>query len=327
MSTPRIVTIEWAVLEGQRPRSAGSNARLGAHGISVRVPILRITTDDGTSGFSACHAPPDLAAGLLGRSLDDVFAPDQGVRAPWLAYEYPIWDLIGQHMGVPVYALAAAIAGATVQEPFLARCYDTSLYFDDLHLASDQAAAELIAAEARDGYARGHRAFKIKVGRGARHMPLEAGTQRDIAIVRAVRAALGPEPPIMLDANNGYTLNLAKHVLAETADCGIFWLEEPFHEDDILYQDLHNWLVQARLQTLIADGEGQADPRLLVWARAGLVDVVQYDIFSYGMTRWLTLGRELDAAGVRSAPHHYGAHYGNYVACQDRKSTRLNSSH
>ncbi|HYN89320.1 MAG TPA: enolase C-terminal domain-like protein [Ardenticatenaceae bacterium] len=155
----------------------------------------------------------------------------------------------------------------------------------------------------------------MKVGRGARHLPLEAGTRRDVAVVRAVRAAVGPHVPIMLDANNGYNLNLAKHVLAATADCGIFWLEEPFHEDDVLYADLRAWLADRRLPILIADGEGQADPRLLSWAGAGLVDVIQYDIYDYGLTRWLALGRTLDAAGVRSAPHHYGGHYGNYAAC------------
>jgi L-rhamnonate dehydratase len=41
---------------------------------------------------------------------------------------------------------------------------------------------------------------------------------------------------------------------------------------------------------------------------------VQYDIFSYGFTPWLALGQKLDAWGVRSAPHHYGGHYGNYAA-------------
>jgi len=71
----------------------------------------------------------------------------------------------------------------------------------------------------------------------------------------------------MLDANNGYNLNLAKHVRAETAGCGIFWLEEPFHEDDMLYRDLRAWLHQQRLAVLIADGAGQADPRLVQWAR------------------------------------------------------------
>lgn len=43
--------------------------------------------------------------------------------------------------------------------------------------------------------------------------------------------------------------------------------------------------------------------------------MVQYDIFGYGLTRWLALGRTLDGWGVGTAPHHYGAHYGNYAAC------------
>ena len=62
---------------------------------------------------------------------------------------------------------------------FRARCYDTSLYIDDLHLADDNEAAALIASEALEGKARGHKAYKIKVGRGAMHMPLEQGTHRD----------------------------------------------------------------------------------------------------------------------------------------------------
>jgi L-rhamnonate dehydratase len=315
MDNQRIVAVEWARLHGQRPRKAGSNARLGEHGIVVQVPILRVTAEDGTSGFGVCQVGPEQAAALLGLQFGELFEAGRGVREPWLVFEYPLWDLAGQQAGLPVYALAAAIARSGVNEPFRAPCYDTSLYFDDLHLASDEEAAALIASEALDGYERGHRAFKIKVGRGARHLSLEQGTRRDIAVVKAVRAALGPEVVIMLDANNGYNLNLAKYVLAETADCGICWLEEPFHEDDVLYRDLRGWFVQQQLGVLIADGEGQADPRLIQWARAGLLDVVQYDIFSYGFTRWLTLGRELDAVGVRSAPHHYGGHYGNYAAC------------
>jgi L-rhamnonate dehydratase len=314
VSNPRIVAVEWARLEGRRPRHAGRNARLGDHGQIVRVPILRITADDGSSGFGAYHASPERLGELLGVAVDELFAPAGGVLERWLSFEYAIWDLAGVRAGQPVYALAARMAGRALAEPFRAPCYDTSLYFDDLHLDSEQAAAELIAAEARAGYERGHRAFKIKVGRGARHMPLEEGTRRDIAIVRAVREAVGPAAPIMLDANNGYNLNLTKRVLSETADCGIFWMEEPFHEDDVLYRDLREWLAKEDLRVLIADGEGQADPRLLQWARAGLVDVIQYDIFGYGFARWLALGRELDGAGVRSAPHHYGGHYGNYAA-------------
>jgi L-alanine-DL-glutamate epimerase-like enolase superfamily enzyme len=198
--------------------------------------------------------------------------------------------------------------------PFRAPCYDTSLYFDDLHLADDAAAAALIAAEAREGYERGHRAFKIKVGRGARHMPLEQGTRRDVAVIKAVRAAVGPECPIMIDANNCYNLNLAKRVLAEPADCRVFWLEEAFHEDPVLYRDLHEWMAKEGIETLIADGEGLAAPPLLQWAQEGGVDVVQYDTTGYGISRWLATGKQLDAWGRRSAPHNYGSHFGNYAS-------------
>ncbi len=194
-------------------------------------------------------------------------------------------------------------------------CYDTSLYFDDLHLESHDEAAALIAEEALQGVMRGHRAFKLKVGRGARHLSLEEGTKRDILIVRAVREAVGSDARLMLDANNGYNLNLAKRVLSETADCGIFWLEEAFHEDAVLYRDLKEWLAREGLDILIADGEGDASPRLMEWARDGLIDVVQYDIFGHGFSRWLETGHQLDAWGVATAPHHYGTILGNYAAC------------
>jgi L-rhamnonate dehydratase len=278
------------------------------------MPLIRLRTDDGISGFGVGRTKHDEAVHLLGNSLDAIFRADSGVSEPWLSFDYPLWDLFGQYTGKPVYELAAGMAGRPVTSSMRVRCYDTSLYFDDLHLASTQEAAELMASEARSGMAHGHRAFKLKVGRGALHMPLDEGTQRDIAIIRAVRQVIGPEAPLMLDANNGYNLNLAKHVLAETADCRIFWLEEPFHEDPVLYQNLKAWLAEHGLSVLIADGEGDASPHLLEWAQQGLIDVVQYDYFGYGFTRWLRTARQLDTWGVRSAPHHYGGHYGNYAS-------------
>jgi L-alanine-DL-glutamate epimerase-like enolase superfamily enzyme len=303
------------MLEGRRPREAGCNARLAIHGITVRVPIARLRTDDGTTGIGFCSASREQASALLGKRVSDVFAAESGSSAEGLPFDFPLWDLAGQRANQPVYALAATMAGTTLEEPFHVPCYDTSLYIDDLHLASDDEAAELIAGEAREGYARGHRSFKIKVGRGARHMPLEDGMRRDITVIRAVREAVSADCAIMIDANNGYNLNITKHVLTETTDCNVFWLEEAFHEDPVLYGDLREWLDRQGSATLIADGEGLAAPPLLDWAEAGFVDVVQYDIFSYGFTRWLETGRQLDGWGVRTAPHHYGRHIGNYVSC------------
>lgn len=312
MRDPLIVAAQWGVLEGTRPRPAGSNARLGPHGAVVRVPLLRLTDEEGAVGFGWSRAAAEQARALLGRRLGEVFAPPGGAAPEWLACDFALWDLAAKRAGLPAYALAAGAGAAAT--PLSAPCYDTSLYFDDLHLADERAAAELLAGEAHEGYERGHRAFKIKVGRGARHMAPEEGLRRDIAVVRAVRATVGPGAPIMLDANNGYTLNLAKRVLDATADCGIFWIEEAFHEDDVLYRDLRGWLRERGYATLIADGEGAAHPRLMEWAREGLVDVVQYDIFERGFTRWRALGQQLDAWGARAAPHHYGGHYGNFAA-------------
>ena len=311
----KITRIEWACLEGHRPRSAGSNARLGQHGRIVRVPILRVTTAEGASGFGHSWVSEQEASGLLGQSVKSVFNAAVGVSECWRAAEYPLWDLAGKLAGLPVYSLAAGVNQRPVPAVCRVPVYDTSLYFDDLHLKTDEEAAALITGEVLDGAALGHRAFKLKVGRGARWMPMQDGTRRDIAIIHAVRAAVGPGATLMLDANNGWNLNLTKQVLAETAGCRIHWMEEAFYEDALLYADLRTWIQTEGLATLIADGEGDAAPSLLRWAQEGLVNVIQYDIYGHGFNRWLETGRQLDGWGAGSAPHHYGAHTGNYAAC------------
>jgi L-alanine-DL-glutamate epimerase-like enolase superfamily enzyme len=147
------------------------------------------------------------------------------------------------------------------------------------------------------------------------HMSLEEGTRRDVRVIQAVREAVGAQAKVMIDANDGYNLNLARRVLGETAAASVYWIEEPFHEDGRLYAELKSWMAAQGLAVLVADGEGAASPHLLDWAREGLIDIVQYDIRDPGFTRWLELGPQLDAWGVRSAPHHYGGLYGNFSAC------------
>ncbi len=312
MDKARIVRIEAATLIGQRPRAAGNNARLGSHGIDVRVPLLRVTTDDGASGFGFCITDADSARSILGAELSDLMPEEGGLADHARRFDFPLWDLLGRRMGKPVYQLVAR-TDEPIDEPLRVPCYDTGLYMNDLRLDSDEAGAALIAGQARDGYEQGHRSFKIKVGRGALHMPLEAGIKRDIAVVKAVREAVGSKAAIMIDANNGYNFNMARRVLAETADCNLFWLEEAFQEDPELYGALRKWMDAEGIAALIADGEGWAATALMDWARQGLVEVVQYDILSHGFSNWLRTGAQLDKWNIRTAPHHYGRHLGNYV--------------
>ena len=313
MNNSKIDRIECVPLIGTRPRQAGCNSRLQVHGLHVRPPIARITTDDGATGFGLSRLSEEDTAELVGAPLSEAFDPENGVSERFRGLEYPLWDLAGKLAGKPVYEM---LGGEPDEDGvFRARCYDTSLYIDDLHLADDNEAAALIASEALEGKARGHIAYKIKVGRGAMHMPLQQGTHRDILVIRAVRNAVGPDATILIDANNGYNLNLTKHVLSETADAKVYWMEEAFHEDASFYANLREWLNSEGLETKIADGEGGASLNLLQWAEEGLVDIIQYDIFHPGFTRWLELGPQLDEWNVGSAPHHYGGHYGNYVSC------------
>ena len=315
MSGPHIASIELGTLVGRRPRLAGYNARKkDDHGREAPVTLARVTTSDGVAGFGLSNLTRQQAESFLETPLDQLITAENGVDQKAFAIETPLWDLFGQRAGRPVYQILADRAGKTVTEPLRVPCYDTTLLIDDLHLPTHEEGAALIAAEARFGYENGHRAFKIKVGRGARHMPREEGNRRDIAVVRAVRAAVGPDAVILIDANNGYTLNIAKHILTETAGCNLFWLEEAFHEDDELYEDLHAWIEREGLSVLIADSEGLASPHLLDYARRGIIDVIQYDIFSYGLSKWLQTAPKLDAFNVRTAPHHYGRHLGNFVS-------------
>jgi L-rhamnonate dehydratase len=174
--------------------------------------------------------------------------------------------------------------------------------------------AEVVAAEAAAGYAAGHRAFKVKVGRGARWMNPAAGLDWDVAVTKAVRQAIGPDCVLLADANDGFTLNGAQEFLERTADLALGWLEEPFHEDEVLLEALRAWLDRGGLRVEIADGESATldDGRRL--AARGLIDVVQADILAASFSRWRRAGESLDAMGTGSAPHHFGLYLGNYVS-------------
>jgi L-rhamnonate dehydratase len=316
--SPRIARIEWGVLEGTRPRPLGKNARLPEHGATVRVPLCRITTTDGAQGIGPSRLSEDLAYQAVGLPVEALFSVRAGTGEAWMGLDYPLWDLAGVQAGTAVYRLAGHGTATASLEPPTVACYDTSLYFDELLPGAKGAAgtrgAEVVAAEAAAGYAAGHRAFKVKVGRGARWMNPAAGLDWDVAVTKAVRQAIGPDCVLLADANDGFTLNGAQEFLERTADLALGWLEEPFHEDEVLLEALRAWLDRGGLRVEIADGESATldDGRRL--AARGLIDVVQADILAASFSRWRRAGESLDAMGTGSAPHHFGLYLGNYVS-------------
>ncbi|HEY4596615.1 MAG TPA: enolase C-terminal domain-like protein, partial [Thermoanaerobaculia bacterium] len=92
-----------------------------------------------------------------------------------------------------------------------------------------------LVEKARAALDRGYRKVKIKIKPGS-----------DVEYVRAARKALGPDAPLMADANNAYTLETADS-LEVLDELGLMMIEQPLAWDDLL----RHAELQKRLQTPI----------------------------------------------------------------------------
>lgn len=85
-----------------------------------------------------------------------------------------------------------------------------------------QKSPELLAEKTQACFAQGYRKIKVKIKPGA-----------DVEFVRAARAALGPQAPLMADANNAYTVNDIP-TLKQLDDFNLIMLEQPLAWDDLV---------------------------------------------------------------------------------------------
>lgn len=107
-----------------------------------------------------------------------------------------------------------------------------------------QSTPETLVDKAQAAFAQGYRKVKIKIMPGS-----------DVAFVRAVREAVGPEPELMVDANSAYTLADADH-LAGLDDLGLMMIEQPLAHDDLV----RHAELQRRLATPICLDESITGP-------------------------------------------------------------------
>jgi len=305
MDVPRGITItrvEAATLVGTRPRVVGCNARLSTHGQRTHEAVVRVYTDAGLSGWGWSRA-----------TLDAVFDLPEGTRAPYLPFDFPLWDLAGHALGQPVYRLLGA--GDVGAVP----AYDGSIYIDDIDpdTGNDRGIAPILDAVGA-GLAYGFRAFKIKVGRGYRWMEPGPGLARDVEVIGAVRTSIGQEAMLMIDGNNGYTPESAREVMRLSGGAGIHWFEEPFPEGLEETVAFRRHLRRSGWVTMLADGEGseKQDAALSEIVRAGGIDVVQFDMRAYGLTRWLRYRNVIEETGALAAPHNWGSYLSAFYIAQ-----------
>ena len=144
------------------------------------------------------------------------------------AVDIALWDLRARSLGLPLWQLLGGYSGE-------ARAYAGGI---DLQLGPDE-----LVEQTRRNLAKGFRAIKIKVGRDK--------LSEDVARVRAVRDCLGDDMPLMVDANNRWTVAEAIRAARRFRDYDVFWLEEPTIPDD--YAGLKRIAVEGGLP--IAAGE------------------------------------------------------------------------
>jgi L-Ala-D/L-Glu epimerase len=163
-------------------------------GVSIAT-VVRELEALGEELVEADRVPPSIAAALAGEAEVERVAPVVDLSLPARCAITTAWlDLSEKREGT------AAVTHAPV------RCNAT--------LVTGPPAA--VAAEALRWAKAGFGTFKLKVGAGD-----------DVNQVEAVRAALGPEAKIRLDANASWSLEQATEILAAVEPLGIELVEQP----------------------------------------------------------------------------------------------------
>lgn len=141
----------------------------------------------------------------LHRIMDRVIHPGVSTGQPLAksGIDVAVHDAIARTLNVPLYVLLGGKRVDKIQLSFLVSA-----------LSPDEA-AELT----RVGKKLGYTAFKVKIGL--------RDEQEDIAIVHAVRDTAGEEAFIWVDANQGYTLDVAMRQARRLADLGVAAFEQP----------------------------------------------------------------------------------------------------
>ena len=305
----RITSVTGFRHECPRPKLVGKNSHLDVHGDRTADRCLRIATDRGIEGVGVGDLPTDRAEAIVGRTLDEFWRPGVGAVGAFGRADHALFDLVGKALGVPSWRL---IGG---RGPERVPVYDGSIYFADLLPEYEGRGIDRILEEIDAGLDRGHRAFKIKVGRGYKWMEPEPGFRRDVEVVRAIREHVGPDVRLMVDANNGFDLETTLRFL-DAIETELFFIEEPFPEGIEVDLALKGALRDRGLDTLVADGESAGEPsHFEPYLDAEALDVVQPDIRAFGLTLEWEQSRRLESsgAGARLAPHNWGSHLGGFM--------------
>lgn len=276
--------------------------------------IVRVVADDGTAGYGECWGPiagnqqvvekiiapmvighDPMATGKLWDQILFKLRWSYHSFAPYSALsgvDIALWDLKGKLLGRPIAELLGGAFHSAVP------AYATGHYFRQVDRLEAQ--IDAVRKEAVENLHKGFRRLKLKIGLGL----LGWGPEADIALMEALREEVGPQIPIMVDANCAYQVPDAIRVGRAAEALDIAWFEEPLAPTDIDgYCDLSR-----RLDVPIAGGESWAllSEFATIFQRRAVM-VAQPDVCSAGgITEVKRIADLARALGIVCYPHVWG---------------------
>ena len=153
---------------------------------------------------------------------------------------------------------------------------------------------EVASAQQAERWAkRGFRGVKAKIGYPT--------VEEDLAVIRAMRAAVGPDVAVMVDYNQSLSVTQAKSRLARLDGEGLGWVEEPVIAED--YEGMAE--VARAAATPIQAGENWWGP--LEFAKAidaRATDCLMPDVMKvFGVTGWMEVAALARAKSLRVSSH------------------------
>ena len=136
------------------------------------------------------------------------------------AIEQACWDILGKSLGVPCWQLF----GGKFHEKL--RVYANGWY-------RGERTPESFAERAAQMAAKGYTAMKFDPFGGAYQQISKESEDLSIAIVGAVRAAIGPSVDILVEAHDRFTVGTAIRVGRRLEEFDPFWLETPVRTYDL----------------------------------------------------------------------------------------------
>jgi D-galactarolactone cycloisomerase len=272
----------------------------------LQMVLIEVETDEGITGIGAAHAGPEAIVAidrfvkpywvgedpLAVERLTAVLRDAEILGPPLYCMEIPLWDIVGKRAGLPVYQLWGGYSSRV------------RVYCATAEVRSPEERVEDVRRLVEDGF----QAVKLRFHR--------LDPRDDLAVVAAVRDAVGDRIEIMVDGNQagvepghgghdtwGYALAL--EVSLELERMGCYWIEEPLPRHN--YDDLAR--LRDRLDRLrVAGGEdnhGLHEFKLLLDRKC--YDVLTPDaLLSEGVFQLRKVAALAEASFCEFAPHTWG---------------------